>query len=253
MIIHLQALLGNRWAAIASYLPQRTDNDIKNFWNTHLKKKLKKQQGNDEQNQEGSSDSQSIPKGQWERRLQTDIHMAKQALCEALSLDKWNTNLLDSKPFPVTLSETKPIQTSTYASSTENIARLLQNWTKKSPNSSQAGSSQSTTQTSFNNPSIGTSSSPSEGTISATTPEGFDSFMGFSSSNSDVSQSEGEPKVNAANFIPEAGTLQGESKINLDIQMPLTLLENWLFDDASAQGGGGYIMDMSLGENADLF
>ncbi|XP_071710076.1 transcription factor MYB60 [Rutidosis leptorrhynchoides] len=31
MIIHLQALLGNRWAAIASYLPQRTDNDIKNY------------------------------------------------------------------------------------------------------------------------------------------------------------------------------------------------------------------------------
>ncbi|XP_025821219.1 myb-related protein 306-like isoform X2 [Panicum hallii] len=40
LIIHLQALLGNRWAAIASYLPDRTDNDIKNFWNTHLKKKL---------------------------------------------------------------------------------------------------------------------------------------------------------------------------------------------------------------------
>ncbi|KAK6127116.1 hypothetical protein DH2020_039154 [Rehmannia glutinosa] len=40
MIIHLQALLGNKWAAIASYLPQRTDNDIKNYWNTHLKKKL---------------------------------------------------------------------------------------------------------------------------------------------------------------------------------------------------------------------
>jgi len=39
LIIHLQALLGNRWAAIASYLSDRTDNDIKNYWNTHLKKK----------------------------------------------------------------------------------------------------------------------------------------------------------------------------------------------------------------------
>ncbi|CAA2951256.1 myb-related 306-like [Olea europaea subsp. europaea] len=253
MIIHLQALLGNRWAAIASYLPQRTDNDIKNYWNTHLKKKLKKQQGNDETNQEGRSVSQSIPKGQWERRLQTDIHMAKQALCEALSLDKWNTSLPDSKSFPINLSETKPIQTSTYASSTENIARLLQNWTKKSPNSSQDGFSESTTQNSFNNPSIGPSSSPSEGTISVTTLEGFDSFIGFNSSNSDVSQSEGERKFTSANFTPETGILQGESKTNLDIQMPLAVLENWLFDDASAQGPEGYLMDMSSEETADLF
>lgn len=44
IIIHLQALLGNKWAAIASYLPQRTDNDIKNYWNTHLKKKVKRLQ-----------------------------------------------------------------------------------------------------------------------------------------------------------------------------------------------------------------
>ncbi|CAI9780666.1 unnamed protein product [Fraxinus pennsylvanica] len=41
MIIQLQALLGNKWAAIASYLPERTDNDIKNNWNIHLKKKLR--------------------------------------------------------------------------------------------------------------------------------------------------------------------------------------------------------------------
>ena len=39
-IIHLHALLGNRWSAIASHLPRRTDNEIKNYWNTHLKKRL---------------------------------------------------------------------------------------------------------------------------------------------------------------------------------------------------------------------
>ncbi|RWW58579.1 hypothetical protein BHE74_00034533 [Ensete ventricosum] len=29
-----------QWSAIATHLPGRTDNEIKNFWNTHLKKKL---------------------------------------------------------------------------------------------------------------------------------------------------------------------------------------------------------------------
>lgn len=40
MIVHLHAILGNRWSAIASHLPRRTDNEIKNYWNTHLRKRL---------------------------------------------------------------------------------------------------------------------------------------------------------------------------------------------------------------------
>ncbi|CAL9053100.1 transcription factor MYB13-like isoform X1 [Musa acuminata AAA Group] len=38
-IIKLHALLGNKWSKIASFLPGRTDNEIKNVWNTHLKKR----------------------------------------------------------------------------------------------------------------------------------------------------------------------------------------------------------------------
>ncbi|CAI9785250.1 unnamed protein product [Fraxinus pennsylvanica] len=41
-IIQLHALLGNRWSIIATCLPKRTDNEIKNYWNTRIKKRLTK-------------------------------------------------------------------------------------------------------------------------------------------------------------------------------------------------------------------
>ncbi|XP_073024813.1 transcription factor MYB61-like [Primulina eburnea] len=41
LIIELHAVLGNRWSQIAAQLPGRTDNEIKNLWNSSIKKKLR--------------------------------------------------------------------------------------------------------------------------------------------------------------------------------------------------------------------
>ncbi|XP_073153713.1 transcription factor MYB60-like [Henckelia pumila] len=110
MIIHLQALLGNKWAAIASYLPQRTDNDIKNYWNTHLKKKLKKfQMGSDHNIHHNSTSSYHhfMPKNQ-----------------------EYNNERVSDNSSVVA---TDPNSASVYASSAENISRLLEGWMRTSP------------------------------------------------------------------------------------------------------------------------
>ncbi|GLJ25566.1 hypothetical protein SUGI_0489590 [Cryptomeria japonica] len=41
LIIRLHSLLGNRWSLIAGRLPGRTENEIKNYWDTHLSMKVR--------------------------------------------------------------------------------------------------------------------------------------------------------------------------------------------------------------------
>ncbi|WCJ25724.1 myb domain protein 30 [Euphorbia peplus] len=228
MIIHLQALLGNRWAAIASYLPQRTDNDIKNYWNTHLKKKLKKQLQTSAQSQarDGFSSSSSmvsepISRGQWERRLQTDIHTARQALYEALSPEKLNSGS------SLSTESIKPPASSTYASSTENISKLLEGWMRNRPQTKGESMQISPVTTDTMSSNQSKSEFEKNGNELAETFESvFGNFESFDSSNSDFSMS------------PE----EELSKPNSSSNMPqLSLIEKWLFDEVQGK-------DYNLGE-----
>ncbi|KAE8661332.1 MYB306 protein [Hibiscus syriacus] len=235
MIIHLQALLGNRWAAIASYLPQRTDNDIKNYWNTHLKKKLKKLHGIEGYYCRDGFSSDHISRGQWERKLQTDINIAKQALSDALSPEK-SSDLTELKP----RNGGNYAKPGGYASSTENIAKMLKGWMRKSP-LKPASTGSGVTEQSVNS-SEGTgdhSRKEEEQRCSMEMNEAFESlfaFESFASSNSDdFSQSMSiEPDLD-----PHAGQL--------------SLLEKWIFDDTANHGKDCQLSNVTLDENPIFF
>ena len=180
-----------------------------------------------------SSASQPMPRGQWERRLQTDIHMAKRALSEALSLDKapslTEPNISDVNSF---CSSTKPTQSLSYVSSADNIAHLLKVWMKNPPKASRGNSS--VTQNSFNslviagadtasskgiNP-IGTKGNSSSVELSETS-ESLLGYESLDSSNSEFSQP----------LSLEVTLFQEESKPDCSEVMSFYLLEKWLLDD----------------------
>lgn len=63
IICSLYISIGSRWSIIAAQLPGRTDNDIKNYWNTRLKKKLLGKQRKEQQARRSSQKQEMTKKG----------------------------------------------------------------------------------------------------------------------------------------------------------------------------------------------
>ncbi|KAK9048172.1 hypothetical protein SSX86_032865 [Deinandra increscens subsp. villosa] len=148
-IIQLHALLGNRWSAIATHLPKRTDNEIKNYWNTHLKKRLAKM-GIDPVSHKPKNttllsidgQSKSVANlshmAQWESaRLEAEARLVKQSRLQCTSQ---NTKQVGSLDQPSTVSDKLFPPVSGAPTSCLDILKALNRvWSSKAGNGNGSG------------------------------------------------------------------------------------------------------------------
>lgn len=214
-----------------------------------MKKKLNKVNQDSHQELDRSSLSSSpssssansnsnISRGQWERRLQTDIHLAKKALSEALSpavpppiiTSTVTTTTSSAESRRSTSSASGFLRTqetsTTYASSTENIAKLLKGWVKNSPKT-QNSADQITS-------------------IDSEVKEVIKSDDGKDCAGAFQSFSEFDHSYQQAVVSPDHETKPDITGCSNQSQW--SLFEKWLFEDS-----GGQIGDILLDENTNFF
>ncbi|RWR75866.1 Myb_DNA-binding domain-containing protein [Cinnamomum micranthum f. kanehirae] len=234
MIIHLQALLGNRWAAIASYLPQRTDNDIKNYWNTHLKKKIKKFQ------------------------TALDNHVTSDSSTLQLISKSYNSTDTRNSDLTTQSSSMRLNQScSTYASSTENISRLLEGWMRNSPKPVLKKSCQEKPHTSNEEDNGNAPASihchemkAEQDSSDIISHEELESLLSFENLSSMAwkKYSSDSTSNGCENITSERENSVEEAKLRLDNQPPFSFLEKWLLEEA----GTGQVEEL-MGLSSNIF
>ncbi|PKU76346.1 Myb-related protein Myb4 [Dendrobium catenatum] len=114
-IIQLHGIVGNKWSTIAAQLPGRTDNEIKNYWNTHLKKRLLRMGINPDTyapaspSSSAAAASASFPAtrhmAQWESaRLEAEARLSR----ESILFSSTSSAPADSEPADDSLTAGKP-------------------------------------------------------------------------------------------------------------------------------------------------
>ncbi|XP_024004947.1 LOW QUALITY PROTEIN: trichome differentiation protein GL1 [Eutrema salsugineum] len=81
IILQLHVKWGNRWSTIARSLPGRTENEIKNYWRTHFKKKAKPATNNAEKTGKNNAEktkSLLLKRQQFKQQRQMELQQERQ-------------------------------------------------------------------------------------------------------------------------------------------------------------------------------
>ncbi|KAA8534784.1 hypothetical protein F0562_029774 [Nyssa sinensis] len=131
LIVRLHKLLGNRWSLIAGRLPGRTDNEIKNYWNTNLGKKVHDHHKKKEKMKKSKASLVMTPKMEITRpENESNVVKSKAMKCSKVFFGPQTQNI-------------EPIDTTTVTAAGQSMVQNTSNFTPI-PSGSPNGASSST-------------------------------------------------------------------------------------------------------------